>query len=101
MTTAAPAPQPAIRIGQGQRPGAETDPRLDWWRDARFGLFIHWGLYAIPAGRWHGEFVPGIGEWIMHRKRIPVAEYAPLAAQFNPVDFDARSEEHTSELQSH
>jgi alpha-L-fucosidase len=89
MTMPAPAAQPAIRIGQGQRPGAEADPRLDWWRDARFGLFIHWGLYAIPAGRWHGEFVPGIGEWIMHRKRIPVAEYAPLAAQFNPIDFDA------------
>ncbi|NBX48333.1 MAG: hypothetical protein EBT22_14375, partial [Chloroflexi bacterium] len=73
MTT--PIAIPAIRPGQGQRPGAETDPRLDWWRDARFGLFIHWGLYAIPAGRWHGEFVPGIGEWIMHRKRIPVARH--------------------------
>lgn len=89
MTTPPPIPVPAIRPGQGQRLGAEADPRLDWWRDARFGLFIHWGLYAIPAGRWHGEFVPGIGEWIMHRKRIPVAEYAPLAAQFNPIDFDA------------
>ena len=87
--TQAPPPVPAIRPGQGQRPGASADPRLDWWRDARYGLFIHWGLYAIPAGRWHGEFVPGIGEWIMFRKRIPIADYAPLAAQFNPTDFDA------------
>jgi len=73
-----------------QRADARSDPRLDWWRAARFGLFIHWGLYAIPAGHWQGQAVPGIGEWIMHRARIPVAEYEPLAAQFNPVKFDAR-----------
>ncbi len=73
-----------------QRADARSDPRLDWWRAARFGLFIHWGLYAIPAGQWQGQAVPGIGEWIMHRARIPVAEYEPLAAQFNPVKFDAR-----------
>jgi alpha-L-fucosidase len=72
-----------------QRAGAASDPRLDWWRAARFGLFIHWGLYAIPAGQWKGQAVPGIGEWIMHRARIPVAEYEPLAQQFNPVKFDA------------
>ncbi|MBI2940463.1 MAG: alpha-L-fucosidase [Chloroflexi bacterium] len=81
--------QGAIRQGSAQRPGARQDPRLDWWREARFGLFIHWGLYAIPAGEWKGEFVPGIGEWIMHRARIPVAEYERLAGQFNPVRFDA------------
>ncbi|HXF63650.1 MAG TPA: alpha-L-fucosidase, partial [Caldilineaceae bacterium] len=62
---------------------------LDWWRAAKFGLFIHWGLYAIPAGVWKGEQVPGIGEWIMHRARIPVAEYEALARQFNPVHFNA------------
>ncbi len=73
-----------------QRADARSDPRLDWWRAARFGLFIHWGLYAIPAGQWQGQAVPGIGEWIMHRARIPVAEYEPLAAQFYPVKFDAR-----------
>ncbi|MBE0698432.1 MAG: alpha-L-fucosidase, partial [Anaerolineaceae bacterium] len=37
---------------RGQRPGAQNDVRLNWWREARFGLFIHWGLYAIPAGVW-------------------------------------------------
>ncbi len=73
-----------------QRADARSDPRLDWWRAARFGLFIHWGLYAIPAGQWQGQAVPGIGEWIMYRARIPVAEYEPLAAQFNPFKFDAR-----------
>lgn len=81
--------QAAIRPGTGQRPDARRDPRIDWWREARFGMFIHWGLYAVPAGVWKGEQIPGIGEWIMYRARIPVAEYEPLAKQFNPVKFDA------------
>jgi alpha-L-fucosidase len=72
-----------------QRAEARTDPRLDWWRDAKFGLFIHWGLYALPAGIWKGQKIPGIGEWIMKRAQIPVAEYEQLANQFNPVEFDA------------
>lgn len=63
--------------------------RLDWWREARFGLFIHWGLYAVPAGTWKGEKIGGIGEWIMHHARIPAREYERLAAQFNPVKFNA------------
>ena len=79
----------AIRLGRGQRPGARQDPRLNWWRDAKFGMFIHWGLYAIPAGEWKGQAIPGIGEWIMYRARIPVAEYEQLAKQFNPVKFNA------------
>ena len=66
-------------------------PGLDWWREARFGMFIHWGLYAIPAGVWKGEPVDGIGEWIMFRRRIPRAEYETLAKQFNPVKFDAKA----------
>jgi alpha-L-fucosidase len=68
---------------------AERERRLKWFREARFGLFIHWGLYAVPAGEWKGKLIPGIGEWIMNRARIPVAEYEQLAKQFNPVEFDA------------
>jgi alpha-L-fucosidase len=68
---------------------AQKDARMAWWRDARFGMFIHWGLYAVPAGTWHGERVDGLGEWIMARAKIPGAEYALLAKQFNPVQFDA------------
>ena len=52
-------------------------------------MFIHWGLYAIPAGEWKGQYIRGIGEWIMFRAKIPVAEYAQLAKQFNPVKFNA------------
>jgi alpha-L-fucosidase len=80
---------PALPEVRSQRPGAWNDPRLDWWRDARYGMFIHWGLYAIPAGVWRGQAVPGIGEWIMKHAQIPVREYEQLAAQFNPVHFDA------------
>ena len=66
----------------------KTD-RLRWWREARFGMFIHWGIYAVPAGVWKGEDIAGIGEWIMNRARIPVEEYAKLAKKFNPVKFNA------------
>src|SRR5579859_5422986 len=79
----------AIRAEAEQRPDARLDPRLDWFRDAHFGMFIHWGLYAQPAGIWRTHAVPGIGEWIMLRARIPVAEYERLAERFNPVHFDA------------
>ncbi len=63
--------------------------KMEWWREARFGMFIHWGLYAVPGGEWEGRKIPGISEWIMLRAQIPVAEYEALAKNFNPVDFDA------------
>lgn len=62
---------------------------LQWWHEARFGLFIHWGLYAVPAGTWQGKQIPSLGEWIMRNAQIPIAEYEALAPQFNPVKFDA------------
>jgi len=62
---------------------------LEQFQDMKFGLFIHWGLYALPAGEWKGEYVRGIGEWIQKRKKIPIAEYEKLAEQFNPVKFNA------------
>ena len=68
---------------------AEHDTRMAWFREGKFGLFIHWGLYALPAGYWKGERSPGIGEWIMNRMKIPVREYEQLATRFNPVKFDA------------
>ena len=73
----------------GGKKALSKDKRMEWWNEARFGMFIHWGLYAVPAGEWKGEKVPGIGEWIMERAKIPVSEYEPLAGQFNPVKFDA------------
>ena len=79
----------ALPQERGQREGAKQDSRLDWWREVKFGMFIHWGLYAVPAGQWKGEKIPGIGEWIMLRARIPVAEYEAFAVEFNPVKFNA------------
>jgi alpha-L-fucosidase len=65
------------------------DQRMQWWREARFGMFIHWGLYCIPAGEWKGTEYPQIGEWIMKNAKVPVLEYRGLAKQFNPVKFNA------------
>ncbi len=73
-------PQPEIRNPQ-------SDGRLDWWREARFGMFIHWGLYSTLEGEWNGS--KGHAEWIRTTAQIPVAEYEKLLAGFNPVKFDA------------
>ncbi|HMF01313.1 MAG TPA: alpha-L-fucosidase, partial [Terriglobia bacterium] len=56
-------------------PDSAKEARLNWFRDAKYGLFIHWGLYAIPAGEWKGRRSLGLGEWIMNRSQIPVREY--------------------------
>ncbi len=68
---------------------AQRDARMAWWRDAQFGMFIHWGAYAVPAGTHKGERVAGIGEWIMSRAHIPIPEYAEYVHRFNPTRFDA------------
>ena len=76
---------------RGPEPDKARAKRMQWWSNARFGMFIHWGLYAVPAGEWKGEKIPGLGEWIMTDAKIPVEEYAPLKERFNPVKFDARA----------
>ncbi|MBN1926391.1 MAG: alpha-L-fucosidase [Prolixibacteraceae bacterium] len=63
--------------------------KMEWWKDAKFGLFIHWGIYSVPAGVYEGKDIPGIGEWIMNNAKIPVAEYEKYASQFNPVEYNA------------
>lgn len=64
------------------------EDRMEWWREARFGMFIHWGVYAVPAGTYKGEKINRIGEWIMNRGKIPVAEYQAFAKEFNPIKYD-------------
>jgi alpha-L-fucosidase len=86
INTSPKHPVPAI---QDTETPAEKSNRMQWFREARFGMFIHWGLYAIPAGRWNGKEIPGIGEWIMNRASIPVADYKALAPKFNPTQFSA------------
>ncbi len=68
---------------------ADRDARMQWWREARFGMFIHWGLYAVPAGEYNGVKSDRIGEWIQDWANIPREEYEKYAAEFNPVEFDA------------
>ena len=63
--------------------------RLAWWKEGKFGMFIHWGLYSIPAGTWQGKETDGYSEWIMWRRKIPVAKYERFAGQFNPIKFNA------------
>ena len=65
--------------------------RLDWWTDAKFGLFIHWGVYSVPAGTYNDKKIDGIGEWIMYNGEIPVATYKEYAKDFNPVEYDPKA----------
>jgi alpha-L-fucosidase len=94
IAVCAPTVAPAAEAAKAAEP-AQPDPaheaRIKWFREAKYGLFIHWGLYSIPAGYWKGERSPGIGEWIMNRMKIPAVEYAKLAGGFNPINFDAEA----------
>lgn len=63
--------------------------KMEWFRDAKYGMFIHWGLYSALAGEWDGKDYTPSAEWIMRKARIPLAEYRKLTQTFNPVNFDA------------
>src|ERR1022692_3252404 len=83
------APTPELLTWQKEY-GPTHDQRMKWWRAARFGMFIHWGVYSVPAGVWNGTRVTSSGaERIMNRGRIPVADYQQFTAEFNPVKFNA------------
>jgi alpha-L-fucosidase len=66
---------------------AQKDARLKWWSDARFGMFIHWGVYSVPAGEWNGN--TDYAEWFLEQTHMPVSQYEKYADQFNPTNFDA------------
>ena len=68
---------------------AQHDARMNWFREARFGLFIHWGVYAVPAGEWNGN--TNYGEWFLQETKMPVSQYELYANQFNPTQFDAKA----------
>lgn len=65
--------------------------RLQWWNTARFGMFVHWGIYSVTGGDYKGQKLPNSAEWMMNRGKIPVAEYEQYASQFNPSKFDAQA----------
>ena len=63
---------------------------MEWFREARFGMFIHWGLYSQPAGEWKNQTVSGGAEWIQKYLSIPTSEYAQLTTTWNPTRYDPR-----------
>jgi alpha-L-fucosidase len=65
-----------------------TQGALERWSDLKFGMFIHFGIYSMLAGKWKGESVPGLAEWMPCRKKIPLAEYVEVAKEFNPAEWD-------------
>ena len=66
------------------------DERMEWYNEAKFGCFIHWGVYSVPGGIWKGKRGGGYAEHLMRSTRIPLTEYKEeLVKPFNPVDFDA------------
>jgi alpha-L-fucosidase len=70
--------------------GETIEDRAQWFRDAKFGLFMHWGLYSALGNEWKGKSYYGSGEWIMNRAKIPAAEYSKVAEEFNPTNFNAQ-----------
>lgn len=79
----APLPEHSVPVTPAQA------SRLEWFRQAKFGMFIHWGLYSVPAGEWEGD--TNNSEWFMMSTRMSVADYAKFAPQFNPVKFDPKA----------
>ena len=77
---AADAPEGNAPATSSYRPSAANQAARDWFQDARFGMFIHWGVYSVPAR----------GEWVMEHEHIPVSKYERFAPQFNPTQFSAR-----------
>jgi alpha-L-fucosidase len=90
LASGVPAPDPSRPAPHSpSAPARESDPRLEWWSNARFGMFIHFGLYSTLEGRW-GD-ADGHAEWIRTTAKIPRPEYEKLLSRFNPVKFDAKA----------
>jgi alpha-L-fucosidase len=86
---AQPAAPAAVSSSNATETKEQRDARMEWWRQTRFGMFIHWGVYSVPAGVYQGRNIGGLGEWIQNSAKIPSAEYRKYAEQFNPTNFNA------------
>jgi alpha-L-fucosidase len=82
-----PVKSPAPKKHVVKHAVVETN-RMAWWNKARFGMFIHWGVYSVPAGVYEGKNSNHLGEWIMHDDKIPVDTYQAYAKDFNPTKYD-------------
>src|SRR5512138_2866208 len=75
--------------GRAAESAKAHEARMAWFREARFGMFIHWGVYSVPAGEYKEN--KNFGEWFLEESKMPVSQYEKFADQFNPVKFDARA----------
>ncbi len=85
---------PDIHLDEWKAMNSSKADTIEWFKQSKFGMFIHWGLYSIPGGIWEGDKIhnmrsPHIAEWIQYAAKIPRDEYAKLASNFNPINFDA------------
>ncbi len=67
------------------------DERMEWWREARFGMFIHWGAYSMLGGEYNDSICWGGAEWVMDKLDMTIEEYEKFPQTFNPVKFDAKA----------
>jgi hypothetical protein len=90
LNAAAEQPPRAPSADELRPTDAERDARLGWWRDARFGMFVHWGVYSTLSGSWDGKGYGGYAEHIQRMAKIPIPVYLKeVAGKFNPTAFDA------------
>src|SRR6476620_7354112 len=69
----------------------DKDKRMEWWKDGSLGMFIHWGLYSVPAGRYHGKVSKAeCAEWFMNNKKIPIKKYETYADQLDTLKLDPK-----------
>lgn len=86
FAAASAAAFPALRLLRHPVIATASPDRMAWWREARFGLFLHWGLYSILAGVWDGK--DNYAEWIRNNAHIPVDVYDKLVQRWNPTEWD-------------
>ncbi|MGB1259143.1 MAG: alpha-L-fucosidase, partial [Akkermansiaceae bacterium] len=85
---------PALQIGSKeslQETHAQRDARMKWWREARFGMFIHWGLYSVGGGKWNGQDSGSICSWMQSRLCVSPNDYATLQSGFTAKNYDPRA----------
>ena len=93
---APPDKLPEVHLEEWKAMNASKAETMERFKESKFGMFIHWGLYSIPGGVWDGQKIhemrrPHVAEWIQHAAEVPRAEYAQLAKSFNPILFDAEA----------
>ncbi|TWU36469.1 Alpha-L-fucosidase [Novipirellula aureliae] len=86
------AEQAGMAGSQSQETAEQRSERLQWWNAARFGMFVHWGVYSVTGGEYKGKMPTNSAEWMMNKARIPIADYkTENVDKFNPTEFDAKA----------